>query len=81
MKMHRFIHRINLIKAPADTTIFCFFKLKVDITPEISNETARRRGGYPDISQPSFHNSSIFTAPSLTKLVSFSETLQDETVN
>ena len=79
--MHCFIHRINLIKAPADTTIFCFFKLKVDITPDIGRGSARRRGGYPDISQPSFHNSSIFTAPSLTKLVSFSETLQDETVN
>ncbi|SVW04815.1 Uncharacterised protein [Klebsiella pneumoniae] len=58
-----------------------FFKLKVDITPDIGRGSARRRGGYPDISQPSFHNSSIFTAPSLTKLVSFSETLQDETVN
>ena len=41
MKMHRFIHRINLIKALPDTTIFYFFKLKVDITPEIYNETAR----------------------------------------
>lgn len=81
MEMHSFIHRINLIKALADTTIFYFFKLKVDITPEIGGETARHRRRYPDISQPSFHNSSIFTAPSLTKLVSFSETLQDETVN
>lgn len=35
-------------------------------------------GFYPDISQQSFHNSSIFTRRSLTKLVSFRETFQDE---
>ena len=35
-------------------------------------------GLYPDISQQSFHNSSIFAGRSLTKLVSFRETFQDE---
>ncbi len=35
-------------------------------------------GIYPDISQQSFHNSSIFTRRSITKLVSFRETFQDE---
>jgi len=35
-------------------------------------------GVNPDISQQSFHNSSIFTRRSLTKLVSFRETFQDE---
>ena len=35
-------------------------------------------GVNPDISQQSFHNSSIFARRSLTKLVSFRETFQDE---
>ena len=38
-------------------------------------------GLYPDISQQSFHNSSIFAGRSLTKLVSFRETFQDEIAN
>ncbi|HHD7772859.1 TPA: hypothetical protein ACOWSF_005164, partial [Klebsiella quasipneumoniae] len=70
-----------LILQLSKSSIYSTKPLKVDITPEIGGETARHRRRYPDISQPSFHNSSIFTAPSLTKLVSFSETLQDETVN
>ncbi|MCY2089038.1 hypothetical protein RB534_23285, partial [Klebsiella pneumoniae] len=71
----------DLILQLSKSSIYSTKPLKVDITPDIGRGSARRRGGYPDISQPSFHNSSIFTAPSLTKLVSFSETLQDETVN
>lgn len=43
--------------------------------------SAAKNGANPDISQQSFHNSSIFAGRSLTKLVSFRETFQDEIAN
>ena len=67
--------------APADGK---FQRGSVDEPPiagsggENARSPAAKNGVNPDISQQSFHNSSIFARRSLTKLVSFRETFQDE---